>query len=411
VGEPTDLGMVLTERVGGEDDGIYRASAPGRVNLLGGHTDYNDGFVLPVAIDRRTGVAVRPRADSADHSDRSGLSDPSNPPDPSDRTVRTYSTNVGETRTFSLDSSTAEESWADYVEGVARLLAEDASNPRGFDMVVGGDVPMGGGLSSSASLELAVATALNEVWDLGKPATELADYCWRAEQEFVGVECGIMDQFVVALGERNRALFLDCRTREYDRYRLDDDVRVVVTNTNVEHELVDSAYNERVSQCREAVELLDEALSEDVTTLRDVSVAGFEEMKETLPETVRKRCEHVVYENERVREAATAIETDDMRRVGELMGETHRSLRDLYEVSCEELDFVVETAETLDSELGSRMTGAGFGGCVVSLVRADSVEPFAAAVRTAYVDETGIEPDVFPCAVAEGCRVEGRPSN
>lgn len=396
--ESTDLGAVLTEHFGSEGDEIYRASAPGRVNLLGGHTDYNDGFVLPVAIDRRTGVAVRPQADSPDSFD------------PSDRTVRVYSTNVGETRTFSLDSTT-EGSWADYVEGVARLLAEDASNPRGFDMVVRGDVPMGGGLSSSASLELAVATALNEMWDLEKPAAELADRCWRAEREFVGVECGIMDQFVVALGERNRALFLDCRTREYDRYRLDDDVRVVVTNTNVEHELVDSAYNERVSQCREAVELLDEALSEDVTSLRDVSVAEFKKVKGTLPETVRKRCEHVVYENERVREAATAMETGDMRRVGELMGKTHRSLRDLYEVSCEELDFVVETAEAVDSELGSRMTGAGFGGCVASLVRADAVESFAETVRTAYVDETGIEPDIFPCAVAEGCRVEGRPSN
>jgi galactokinase len=397
--ESADLGAVLTERFGGEDDVIYETSAPGRVNLLGGHTDYNDGFVLPVAIDRRTGVAVRPRTDSADGND------------PSDRTVRVRSINVGETRTFSLDSPTNEESWADYVEGVARLLAEDASNPRGFDMVVGGDVPMGGGLSSSASLELAVATALNEVWDLGKSTAELADRCWRAEREFVGVECGIMDQFVVALGERNRALFIDCRMREYDRYCLNDDVRVVVTNTNVKHELVDSAYNERVSQCREAVERLDESLSEDVTSLRDVSVAEFEEAKGTLPETVRKRCEHVVYENERVWEAAAAMESGDMRRVGELMGETHRSLRDLYEVSCEELDFVVETAETLDAELGSRMTGAGFGGCVVSLVRADSVEPFVEAVRTAYVAETDIEPDVFPCAVAEGCRVDDRPSN
>jgi galactokinase len=383
--ELADLGPVLTERFVGEETDIHRASAPGRVNLLGGHTDYNDGFVLPVAIDRRTGVAVRPRTD---------------------RTVRVHSTNVGETRTFSLDSPTTEESWLDYVEGVARLLAEDASEPNGFDLVVGGDVPMGGGLSSSASLELAVATALNEVWNLGKPPVELADCSWRAEREFVGVECGIMDQFVVALGERDRALFLDCRTREYDRYRLDGDVRVVVTNTNVEHELVDSAYNERVSQCREAVELLDESLSDDVRSLRDVSVAEFESVKATLPETIRKRSEHVVYENERVREAATAIETGNMRRVGELMGETHRSLRDLYEVSCEELDFVVETAETVDAELGSRMTGAGFGGCVVSLVRADSVESFAETVRAAYVEETGIEPDIFPCAVADGCRVE-----
>ncbi|EFW91521.1 galactokinase [Haladaptatus paucihalophilus DX253] len=389
--EPADLAEVVTERFGGDGADVTVASAPGRVNLIGGHTDYNDGFVLPVAIDRRTAVAARPRTD---------------------RTVRVFSTNVGETRTFSLDApATEESSWVGYVEGVARSLADEAPSPvSGLDLAVRGNVPMGGGLSSSASLELAAATALNETWTLGHDRTELADRCWRVEREFVGVECGIMDQFVVALGESDRALFLDCRTREYERYPLDGDVRVVVTNTNVEHELVDSAYNERVAQCREGVELLAESLSHDVNALRDVSVAEFEERAETLPGTVRDRCEHVVRENERVKTAANALETGDMERVGALMGESHRSLRDSYEVSCEELDFVVETAESVDAELGSRMTGAGFGGCVVSLVRSDSVESFTETVRAAYAAETGIEPDIFPCAVGDGARVENGPS-
>ncbi len=386
-----DLRKTLTEQFGEGSRKIVRASAPGRVNLIGGHTDYNDGFVLPVAIDRRTEVLVRPR---------------------DDRTVRAYSANFDEVREFSLDSSPTEESsWLGYIEGVARELTDGASNVAGFDLVVDGDVPMGGGLSSSASLELATATALNEAWDLDRSATELADLGWRVEREFVGVECGIMDQFVVALGERDHALFLDCRTREYDRYPFDGDVRVVVTNTNVEHELVDSAYNERVAQCAEGVELLSEALSDNVAALRDVSVSEFDEVKDELPETVRDRCEHIIYENERVREAARSLEAGELGRVGELMNDSHRSLRDLYEVSCPELDFVVETAEDTDAELGSRMTGAGFGGCVVSLVRADSVESFAETVREAYLDETGIDPNTFPCAVAGGARVEKRRSN
>lgn len=362
------------------------------MNLIGGHTDYNDGFVLPVAIDRRTEIAVRPRTGTRVSTDR---------------TVRAYSTNFDESREFSLDSSPSEgSSWLGYIEGIARELAEGAPGVSGFDLVVDGDVPMGSGLSSSASLELATATALNEAWDLDYTPTELADLGWRVEREFVGVECGIMDQFVVALGERDHALFLDCRTRNYERHSLDGDVRVVVTNTNVEHELVDSAYNERVAQCAEGVELLDEALGEDVSALRDVSVAEFEAVGDELPETIRERCGHVVYENERVREAANALETGEMGRVGELMNESHRGLRDSYEVSCPELDFVVEVAGDIDAELGSRMTGAGFGGCVVSLVREESVESFAETVREAYLAETGIEPDVFPCAVADGARVE-----
>ncbi|WP_223302152.1 galactokinase [Haladaptatus sp. R4] len=355
------------------------------MNLIGGHTDYNDGFVLPVAIDRRTEIAVRPRTGTRVSTDR---------------TVRAYSTNFDESREFSLDSSPSEgSSWLGYIEGIARELAEGAPGVSGFDLVVDGDVPMGSGLSSSASLELATATALNEAWDLDYTPTELADLGWRVEREFVGVECGIMDQFVVALGERDHALFLDCRTRNYERHSLDGDVRVVVTNTNVEHELVDSAYNERVAQCAEGVELLDEALGEDVSALRDVSVAEFEAVGDELPETIRERCGHVVYENER---RSRGRERARNRRDGTRRGTDERippgPFRDSYEVSCPELDFVVEVAGDIDAELGSRMTGAGFGGCVVSLVREESVESFAETVREAYLAETGIEPDVFPCA-------------
>lgn len=371
----------LRERFGGED-GVVVASAPGRVNLIGGHTDYNEGFVLPVAIDRRTAVAVRPR---------------------DDRRVRAYSADLDDERTFPLDDHQPPESpeWVDYVRGVVGELRDAGVDGSGLDLVVRGTVPRGAGLSSSAALEVAAAGAVQAArgGDLDREA--LATLCWRAETEFVGLSCGIMDQYAVACGRRDRALFLDCRERAVEPIPFGDDARIVAVDTNVEHELVDSAYNERVAQCREAVE----RLGDDVSSLRDLSVEEFERRRDDLPDPVDRRAEHVVYENERVREAARALADGALDRVGALMYDSHGSLRENYEVSCAELDAVVDVARDVDGVLGARMTGAGFGGCVVALVRADATAAFEETVASEYEDRTGVAPDVYPCRTADGYRV------
>ena len=373
----------------GEGEPLAIAAAPGRVNLIGGHTDYNDGFVLPAAIDRRTCVAVRPRED---------------------RTVRVYSEVFDDRGSFDLDSLRpgAGPRWVDYVAGVAGEIdgLYESDDLPGMDLLVGGDLPLGAGLSSSAALELAVAAAVCEIGGIDLPREELATLCRRAENEFVGVSCGIMDQFTVAFGEAGSALFLDCRTRDYRTIPFGaGDVRVVVVDTNVKHELADSAYNERLEECREGAERFGELLDREVTSLRDVALDELERHAADLPEPVRSRCAHVIRENERVRSAADALEAGDVERVGELMYRSHESLRDRYEVSCDELDLVVDLARGTDGAVGARMTGGGFGGSAVCLVREDAVPSFAARVEAEYAAETGVDPDIYECATADGVSV------
>lgn len=389
----------LRGRYGADDSEVAVASAPGRVNLVGGHTDYQEGFVLPAAIDRRTAVAARPRDDGR---------------------VRAYAADLDAERTFALDALAPPESpdWVDYVRGViAQLRATsvggdrdgDGGGGRGLDLAIRGTVPRGAGLSSSAALEAATAGAVLASW--GDPDAldreALADLCWRAETEFVGVDCGIMDQYAAVFGERDRALFLDCRERTIDRLPLGDDARVVVLDTNVERELVDSAYNERVRECRAAVEALADWIDSSVTALRDVSVAAFERHRDALSAPLDRRAEHVIRENRRVREAAAALADGDLDRLGGLMYDSHESLRANYEVSCAELDAAVEIARESDGVVGARMTGAGFGGSVVAVVRANAASEFASRARERYAARTGIDPDVYPCAVADGYRVHG----
>jgi len=398
--QETVAAHTLRERFDCDPDSV--ASAPGRVNLVGGHTDYNDGFVLPVAVDRRTAVAARARGD--------GL-------------VRVHSTRFG-SGSFALDDrqgsdasivdSTAvvelegedrdDDGWLDYVAGVWWALREAGHPVGGAALAIDSAVPPGAGLASSAALTVAVAAALDDCFDLGLADREVARVAHRAEREFVGVECGVMDQFAAAFGEPGAALFLDCRSAEVRPVPVPDDCRIVVVDTGVEHRLADSAYNDRRAACRRGVTLLaDDGLA--VESLRDVSVADLDAHRDALPPTVFERCAHVARENDRVRAAANALAGGDLETVGDLLVASHRSLRDRYEVSCPELDAVVELARETPGVLGARLTGAGFGGAVVGLVRPDAVEAFRATVEREYPRRTGLEPTVYGCEVDGGVRV------
>jgi galactokinase len=363
------------------------ASAPGRVNLIGGHTDYNDGFVLPTALDRRVAVAARPRPDDA---------------------IRAVSTAYPESVTFSPGDDPADETWGTYLQGVAWALREAGHPVGGADIAVDGDLPRGAGLASSAALEVATAAALEALGEFALDRVDLARRCRRAENEFVGVSCGLMDQLAAACCRRDHALFVDCRSADTEHIPFPGEASVVVTDTNVQHSLVDSAYNDRLAECERGVELLSDRL-DGVDALRDVSPGEFAAHRDALPETVARRCAHVVSENERVRAAADALARGDLAAVGERMVASHESLRDRYDVSCAELDCVVDIARDTEGALGARMTGAGFGGCVVSLVELDAVERFRAAVEAEYPERTGTEPDVYVCEPAAGCRVEAAP--
>jgi galactokinase len=359
------------------------ASAPGRVNLVGGHTDYNDGFVLPVAIDRRTAVAARPR---------------------DDHTVRARSTAFDDGGSFRADAPERAGDWIDYVKGVAWALADTGHPVDGADIAIAGDVPLGAGLASSAALEIAVAAALRAAWSLDVTDRDLADAVHRAETGFVGVDCGIMDQYAAALGRDDAALLLDCRSRDVRPVPLGD-AAIVVTDTNVRHSLADSAYNQRRAACGRGVELLADRLP-DVTALRDVSPADLDAHRDALPADIANRCEHVVHENRRVRAAADALDRGDLDAVGGLLLASHRSLRDLYDVSCDELDAVVDIARGVYGVYGARMTGAGFGGSVVALVEPGAVGEFRAAVEEEYPERTGLGPDVYECEPDEGARIK-----
>jgi galactokinase len=368
----------LREAFGESDDPVAVASAPGRVNLIGGHTDYNEGFVLPAAIDHRTVVAARPRED---------------------RTVRVRAVALDDTATFDLDGiePAEDEHWSDYPKGVAQRILVREHPIGGADLAIVGGVPMGAGLSSSAAIEVATAEALTGAHDVSL-GDELVDVCWEAETGFVGLSCGIMDQYASVHGEPDSALFLDCRSREHEVVPLvADEVTLVVTNTNVRRELVSSAYNDRVATCRSAVEYFHQTLDRDIGALRDVSVAEFEANEATLSDPLRKRARHVVTENARVEEAAAALREERYGRVGELLDASHASLRDDYEVSVPELDAVVSVAADCDGVYGSRLIGAGFGGCVLSLIRPDTEDAVTGAIEAGYRDRTGNDADVYVC--------------
>jgi len=359
--------------------------APGRVNLIGEHTDYNDGYVFPIAIDRSVLVAASARAD---------------------RTVRLYAADFARRASFSLDHIVHAEGqrWSNYQRGVAAVLEERGYHLPGLDAAIASDVPIGAGLSSSAAIEVGMAVTWQALSGFDLERTELALLCQRAENTFVGVNCGIMDQFISALGREGAALFVDCRTLHYEAVALPEGGVIVIMDTKVQRGLAGSAYNTRRAECEEGVRLL-RAYLPAIEALRDVPPDLFQRLAEELPETVRKRCQHVVFEDQRVLDGIAALERGDAAAFGRLMDASHVSLRDDYEVSCTELDAMVEAAWAAPGAIGARMTGAGFGGCAVALVEAEQADAFSAQVATAYEDETGIVPSLYVCTAEDGASV------
>ncbi len=359
--------------------------APGRVNLIGEHTDYNDGYVLPIAIDRCVLVAASARAD---------------------RTVRLRAVDFDATAIFALDDITHSERqrWSNYQRGVANVLQERGFSLPGMDAVFAGNVPIGAGLSSSAAVEVATAVAWQTLGGFELSRAELALLCQRAENEFVGVNCGIMDQFISALGQKDAALLIDCRTLDHRPVPLPADVVVVVMDTTRRRGLAGSAYNVRRAECEEGVRLLGAHLP-GIRALRDVSLDQFERYADELPLNVCKRCRHVIGENQRVLDGVAALERGDVATFGRLMDASHRSLRDDYEVSCVELNAIVEAAWEAPGVIGARMTGAGFGGCAVALVKAGHAASFTRHVAASYEAATGLSPNLYICTAEAGASV------
>ena len=358
-------------------DPAFIVRAPGRVNLIGEHTDYNDGFVFPLAIDRATYIALRPRAD---------------------KRVFAISLDMDERRQFALDDLQPpnDASWHDYLAGVAWILQERGYALRGWEGVLAGDVPIGAGLSSSAALELAAARAFYAVSGFKWDAATMALACQRAENEWLGVNCGIMDQMISAAGVQDRALLIDCRSLETFTAPLPAGAAVVILDTGTRRGLVDSAYNERRAQCEAA------ARHFCVAALRDVDVATFERGASQLDPVTRRRARHVITENDRTLRARDAMNAGDAAALGQLMIASHISLRDDFEVSSPALDAIVECANADDACFGARMTGAGFGGCAVALVASDGAEGFVERVTTSYVDATGNQPALTITRASQG---------
>lgn len=389
---------------GAGDGPLTLAWAPGRVNLIGEHTDYNEGWVLPVAVDRVTALAGRPRADGM---------------------ARFYSSHHRETVTFALAGLMPETSaergaalpgWARYPLGVVAEMQGAGHTLPGADIALAGDVPLGAGMSSSAALEVATATFFAALAGLRLEPLEVARLGQQAEHHAVGVRVGLLDQAASCLGRAGQAILLDCRSLAYEMVPFDlPNVALLVCDTGVRRELAASAYNERRRQCEEAAALLGEAMlaeaaaepgqaasARPVISLRDVSPEAFARHAGELPEILRRRARHIISENERVLQATRALRAGDARRFGALVYASHTSLRNDYEVSSAELDAIVEIARQTPGVFGARLTGAGFGGCALALTRHDAVDTLRAALARDYPTRTGREATVYPCAVGDG---------
>lgn len=361
------------------------ARAPGRVNLIGEHTDYNDGFVMPIAIDRDVVIAARRREDDK-------------------ICVTALDVQGGQTDVFALDAIPhhPDYRWANYVRGVAYYLSLQVGNLVGLDMVVSSDVPSGAGLSSSAALEVGTATILQAFLPHPLDGVAVAKLCQQAENHFVGVKSGIMDQYASALGKKGAAIMVDCRTLKFKTVTLPRGVTIVVADTNKKRHLAGSDYNTRRSECENAATLLGQFLNKRVDALRDVSLKEFKQVAHHLPQNLMKRARHVITENDRVKKAARAAEQGDAVKFGALMNDSQTSLRDDYEASSPELDIMVEIARAQKGCLGSRLTGAGWGGATVNLVRNTYVSVFVENVAREYRSRTEIEPWVSPVRASQG---------
>ena len=360
---------------------VFRA--PGRVNLIGEHTDYNDGFVMPFAIDRETLTAGVPR---------------------SDRIINVAALDVKEEASIDLDSPPVKHrgTWVDYVEGTARSLADRSHLGTGADIVFSSTVPIGSGLSSSAALETSIGFALLSLAGIEIDRRDLAFAAQSAEHDFVGTRSGIMDQFTSCFARAGHSMLLDCRSLEIKQIPLAIECSMIaVCNTGVKHRLASSEYNRRREECEEGVRLLKQK-NPKIKSLRDVTVSDIDSNGCDLPDEIARRCRHVVTENERTLAAADALQGGDPQTVGWLMYESHRSLRDDYEVSCPELDTLVEAASKIDGVYGARMTGGGFGGCTVNFIREESFGEFSKEISTRYAERYQNEPEIYAFMAADG---------
>lgn len=359
--------------------------APGRVNIIGEHTDYNDGFVMPCAINFGTAVSGTKR---------------------DDQIWNVYAADLDETDEFSLNVEIpkSEHKWANYVRGVVKFIQERYPHfQQGANLVISGNVPLSSGLSSSAALEVAVGKFCQQLGDLPLSHTDIALNGQKAENQFVGANCGNMDQLISALGQENHLLMIDCRSLETTPTPVPEDIAVIIVNSNVPHDLVTGEYNTRRQQCEEAAKFF------GVKALRDVSVEQFQKREAeltALSPLAAKRARHVVTENQRVLDAVEALKKNDLTRLGELMGESHDSMRDDFEVTVPQIDYLVELAQlVIGKSGGARMTGGGFGGCIVALAPHDKVDAVRKIIADNYEKTTGLKEIFYVCTASQGVRV------
>jgi galactokinase len=370
------------ERVYAARPRVFRA--PGRVNLIGEHTDYNDGFVMPAAVGFSTYAGIAPRTD---------------------RKLVLQSQEFPGCFEFDLDNLPQQrnQAWVDYVVGVATVLRSRGIRLEGANLLVNGDIPIGAGLSSSAALEVASTLALLRLTGTQMPLPEVATLCREAENTYVGAHVGIMDQYISCMGKAGHAMLLDCRSLEFRLVPIPPGLQLVVCNTMVKHDVATSGYNVRRAQCEEGVGYFVKWYP-NIRALRDVSVEMLHEHSKDLSPVILKRCTHVILENQRTVEAARSLTDRDLARMKELMAESHASMRDLYEISCQEVDIMVDSAQDLPGFCGGRMTGGGFGGCTINLVRTGNASDFAAQIADRYQRATNIKPQIYICSAEDGAQ-------
>ena len=362
-------------------------SAPGRVNLIGEHTDYNEGFVLPMAIEREIIMLGQLR---------------------NDRLVQVFDLAYKAETKFSLDNlfPSKKDTWANYLMGVVDEIQKTGYILQGANIIFISNIPQKAGLSSSAALEIVTALTMAELNLLKIEPVKMARLCQQAENNFVGVACGIMDQYVSRLGRKDNVLFIDCRTNNYELIPFrDSNYQIVICDSKIRRDLINSEYNKRREECKKATEFFTHRFGHKVQALRDVTIEEFKQYQEQLPETIARRARHVILENDRVQASKKAIEAGDYITFGQLMIESHQSLKVDYEVSCEELDLLVDLALKQEGVLGARMTGAGFGGCTVNLLKREKVNIFKKTIQKEYKRITGIITDTYITIPADGAKV------
>jgi len=371
------------------DTGLAKGafSAPGRVNLIGEHTDYNEGFVLPMAIDKKIIMLGQLR---------------------NDRLVQVFDLVYKTKIKFSLDalSPLRKDTWANYLMGVMDEIQKAGYPLQGANIIFNSNIPQRAGLSSSAALEVVTALTMAKLNLLEIEPVEMAHLCQRAENNFVGVACGIMDQYVSCLGQKNYALFIDCRSNDYDLIPFKDhNYQIVICNSKIQRGLVDSEYNRRREECKVAAKFFNHKLKREIRALRDVSIDEYKKYQRQLPEVIARRARHVIFENYRVQAGVQALREGNFLAFGQLMIESHQSLKNDYEVSCAELDLLVNLALKQEGVLGARMTGAGFGGCTINLLKREHIDAYKETIKQGYKKITGIIPDIYVTPPAEGAKV------